>query len=119
MKPSLWMCSDGSVQKVVELPGYTRGLTFCDRFAFIGLSKIRETSTFGGVPIAEDREKLKCGVAVVDLEAGRTVATLSFESGVDEIFDVAVLPGVRAAAMRGPFAMQDGRPTIWAVPEPE
>ncbi len=111
--------TNGSVEKIVELPGYTRGLTFCDRFAFVGLSKIRETSTFGGVPIAEDREKLKCGVAVVDLEASRTVATLSFESGVDEIFDVAVLPGVRAAAMRGPFALQDGRPTIWAVPEPE
>ena len=71
------------------------------------------------MPIAEDREKLKCGVAVVDLEAGRTVASLSFESGVDEIFDVAALPGIRAAAMRGPFATQDGHATIWAVPPPD
>ncbi len=110
--------ADGSVETVVELPGYTRGLTFCGRYAFVGLSKIRETSTFGGVPVAEDRQKLKCGVAVVDLDAGRTVATLTFESGVEEIFDVAVLPGVRAAVMRGPFALQDGRPAIWAVPEP-
>ena len=110
--------NDATVETVVELPGYTRGLAFLGPFAFVGLSKIRETSTFGGVPIAEDREDLKCGVAVVDLSAGRTAATLTFDSGVDEIFDVAVLPGVRAAAMRGPFATQDGQPTIWAVPEP-
>ncbi|MBN2473526.1 MAG: TIGR03032 family protein [Pirellulales bacterium] len=110
--------ASGTVETVVQLPGYTRGLSFCEQFAFVGLSKVRETSTFGGVPIAEDRTKLKCGVAVVDLDAGRTVATLAFESGVDEIFDVAVLPGIRAAAMRGPFALQDGQPTIWAVPEP-
>ncbi len=109
---------NGKVDTVVALPGYARGLSFCGQFAFVGLSKIRETSTFGGVPIAEDREKLKCGVAVVDLQACRTVATLRFEAGVDEIFDVAVLPHVRSAAMRGPFALKDGQPTIWAVPEP-
>jgi len=109
--------ADASVETVVELPGYTRGLTFYDRFAFIGLSKIRETSTFDGVPIAEDREALKCGVGVVDIDQGRLVATLAFESGVDEIFDVAILPGVRAATMRGPFAARDGQAEIWAVPE--
>ncbi len=110
--------ADGKVETMVEVPGYARGLAFLDRFAFVGLSKIRETSTFDGVPIAEDREKLRCGVAVVDLDACRTVATLTFESGVDEIFDVTILPGVRAPAMRGPFALQDGQPTIWAVPKP-
>jgi uncharacterized protein (TIGR03032 family) len=110
--------ADGSVETVAELPGYTRGLAFCGGLAMVGLSKIRETSTFGGVPIAEDRQKLKCGVAVVDLGTGRTVSMLEFKSGVDEIFDVAVLPGARSVAMRGPFAAVDGQPTIWAVPEP-
>ncbi|HUT93241.1 MAG TPA: TIGR03032 family protein [Thermoguttaceae bacterium] len=110
--------ADGRAETVAQLPGYTRGLAFCDQLALIGLSRIRETSTFGGVPIAEDREKLKCGVAVVDLETGRTVATLEFKSGVEEIFDVGVLPGARSVAMRGPYSAVDGEPTIWAVPEP-
>ncbi len=110
--------ADGSSRTVATLPGYSRGLALAGQFAFVGLSKIRETSTFGGVPIAEDRAKLRCGVAVVDLAAGRTVGMLTFESGVDEIFDVAVLPRVRAAAMRGPFSAQDGQAPVWCVPEP-
>src|SRR5262245_1802885 len=58
--------SSGRAETVTELPGYTRGLALYDRFAFVGLSKIRETSTFGGMPIAERRPELKCGVGVVD-----------------------------------------------------
>jgi hypothetical protein len=33
--------------------------------AFVGMSKIRETATFGVLPIGERSEKLRCGVAVV------------------------------------------------------
>ena len=34
------------------LPGYARGLAFHGRFAFVGLSQIREKDMFGGMPIA-------------------------------------------------------------------
>src|SRR5439155_11007417 len=64
-------------------------------YAFIGLSKIREKSAMTGVPLAERREQLKCGVAVVDLGSGRLAAMLEFQTAVEEIFDVQVLPGVR------------------------
>jgi uncharacterized protein (TIGR03032 family) len=59
--------ASGKAETVTELPGYTRGLALYDHFAFVGLSKIRETSTFGGMPIADRRGDLKCGVGVVDL----------------------------------------------------
>ena len=85
-------------------------------YAFIGLSKIRETSTFGGVPIAERRAELKCGIAVVDLRTGRLAARLEFVSGVEEIFDVQLLPGVRSPALSGPYPALDGTPPIWTVP---
>src|SRR5262245_18266661 len=68
--------ASGRAQTVTELPGYTRGLALYDRFAFVGLSKIRETSTFGGMPIALRRPELKCGVGVVDLGTGRLAAHL-------------------------------------------
>src|SRR5215472_323110 len=61
----------GKAETVAELPGYTRGLALYDRFAFVGLSRIRETATFGGMPIALRRPQLKCGVGVVDLVTGR------------------------------------------------
>jgi uncharacterized protein (TIGR03032 family) len=106
----------GKAETVVSLPGYTRGLAFHGSLAFIGLSRIRETSTFGGVPIAEKREQLRCGVAVVDMMSGRNVAYLEFQSGVEEIFDVQVLPGLRCPLLSGPFAVAEGTPPIWVLP---
>ena len=77
------------------MPGFTRGLALCGPYAFVGLSKIRKTSAMDGVPLAERREQLKCGVAVVDLRRGQVVAFLEFQTAVEEIFDVQVLPGLR------------------------
>jgi uncharacterized protein (TIGR03032 family) len=108
-----------AVEPVAELPGYTRGLAFHDSFAFVGLSKIRETSTFGGLPIAERREELRCGVGIVDLRSGRLVAHLEFQSGVEEIFAIEVLPGMRFPALSGPYPETDGVPTIWSAPDPD
>src|SRR5262249_32757421 len=77
--------STARVETVAEFPGYTRGLAFHGGFAFVGLSRIRETAVFGGVPIASRHEALQCGVAVVDLATGRRLAHLQFQSGVEEI----------------------------------
>jgi uncharacterized protein (TIGR03032 family) len=110
--------SSGKIDVVAEQPGYARGLALYESYAFVGQSKIRETSTFGGVPIAERRESLRCGVGVVELMTGRHVAHLEFTTGVDEIFDVQVLPGVRLPAVSGPFAGLDGMQPIWTVPDP-
>ena len=108
--------ASGKVQTVCELPGYTRGLALYDRFAFVGLSKIRETATFGGMPIAERRPELKCGVGVVDLTSGRLVAHLEFVTGVEEIFDVHVLPA-RCPALSGPYPHLDSGAPVWVVPQ--
>jgi uncharacterized protein (TIGR03032 family) len=58
------------------------------------MSKIRATSAMDGVPLAERRDKLKCGVAVVDWRSGRVIAFLEFQTAVEEIFDVQLLPGL-------------------------
>jgi uncharacterized protein (TIGR03032 family) len=109
--------ASGKVQTVTELPGYTRGLALYDCFAFDGLSKIRETSTFGGMPIALRRPELKCGVGAVDLGTGRLVAHVEFMTGVEEIFDVQVLPGACCPALSGPYPTLDGAGPIWTVPQ--
>jgi uncharacterized protein (TIGR03032 family) len=84
----------GKLQSVAELPGFTRGLDFHGRFAFVGLSQVRETAVFSGIAIAERPER-SCGVWVLDVVSGQTVAYLKFEDAVQEIFAVAVLPGRR------------------------
>ncbi len=85
----------GGRQTVAELPGFTRGLAFHGRYAFVGLSKVRETATFGGLPIAERLGELRCGVWVVDVRTGEMVERMQFDAGVEEIFSVQVLAGVR------------------------
>jgi uncharacterized protein (TIGR03032 family) len=80
---------------VAGLPGFARGLALAGRYAFIGLSKVRPTSTMDGVPIAGRRGELKCGVAAVDLHTGRVAGLLEFQTAVEEIFDVQLLAGVR------------------------
>jgi uncharacterized protein (TIGR03032 family) len=85
----------GGRQPVAEVPGFARGLALAGRWAFVGLSKIRPTSAMAGVPLADHRDELKCGVAAVDLETGQTAGLLEFQSAVEEIFDVQLLPGAR------------------------
>ncbi len=86
---------------VAELPGFPRGLSFHGSYAFIGLSKIRESALFGGLPIAERFRDLQCGIWVIDLATGQTVAWMQFQSGVDEIFAVEILPGIRYPEILG------------------
>ena len=85
----------GRREGVAEMPGFARGLAFSGPYVFVGLSKIRKTSAMDGVPLADRREQLKCGVAVVDLRGGRVGAFLEFQTAVEEIFDVQLLPGLR------------------------
>ncbi|MBY0523881.1 MAG: TIGR03032 family protein [Gemmataceae bacterium] len=86
----------GKYQQVAVLPGFTRGLGFCGPLAFIGLSQVRESAVFSGIAIAErPLEERCCGVWVVNIQTGETVAYVKFEDALQEIFAVQVLPGVR------------------------
>ncbi len=102
----LWVCESGSgtlgtvdrntgrYEAVARVPGFTRGLDIVRDLAFVGLSQVRESAVFSGIPITERLvpEERTCGVCVVDLRRGETIALLKFESGVQEIFAVALLP---------------------------
>jgi uncharacterized protein (TIGR03032 family) len=90
----------GRSEAIAELPGFARGLAFAGPYAFVGLSRIRPTSAMDGVPLAARRDKLKCGVVVVDLRTGRVIAFLEFQTAVEETFDVQVL-GLRFPEVLG------------------
>jgi uncharacterized protein (TIGR03032 family) len=87
--------SAGRYRSIVELPGFTRGLDFFGRYAFVGLSQVRETAVFSGISLTERLAERTCGVWVVDLFTGKTAAFLRFEDAVQEIFAVQVLHGLR------------------------
>lgn len=105
----------GAREAVALVPGYARGLALHRGLAFVGLSRIRETATFGRAPIAVHHDELKCGVGVIELATGRTVATLQFATGVEEIFDVQAVPGVCCPTFGGGPGEPD---EVWLLPAP-
>ncbi len=94
----------GKVETVAELPGFTRGLTFAGRTAFVGLSQIRESSVFGDLPLTERLAERVCGVWMVDTATGTVTGFLRFEDKVQEVFDVAFLQGARWPEVAEPAA---------------
>lgn len=90
---------------VAFCPGYARGLAFVGPYAIVGLSLARENRTFQGLPLdealASRGAEPRCGLLVIDTRSGDTVEWLRIEGVVRELFDVAVVPGIRNPAAIG------------------
>ncbi|MEM9980275.1 MAG: TIGR03032 family protein [Cyanobacteria bacterium P01_D01_bin.2] len=89
----------GQFEAVTFCPGYLRGLAFAGDFAVVGLSEPRHNKSFQGLPL-DDALTAKgatprCGLGVIDLRSGDLVHTLRIEGVIAELYDVAVIPGVR------------------------
>ena len=81
----------GEYEVVAQLPGFVRGMARCSDYLFVGLSKLRKTSsTFAMLPISD--QAVFSGIVVVSLSEGHIVEHLRYETGVEEIYDVQVLP---------------------------
>ena len=81
----------GGYEVVAQLPGFVRGMARCGDYLFVGLSKLRKSSsTFAALPISE--QAVFSGIVAVSLSEGRVVEHLRYETGVEEIYDVQVLP---------------------------
>ena len=104
--------ADMEKKKFVPLltcPGYPRGLAFAGESAVVGVSRPRAADTFSGLPLdgvlAKTGTQPVCGLLVIDLTAGKIVHSLTVEGVVEEIMDVALLPGCRrpmAVGIKGP-----------------
>jgi uncharacterized protein (TIGR03032 family) len=84
--------ASGAKTTIATLPGFTRGLDFYDQFAFVGLSQVRESSSFSGIAITERALERTSGVWVVNIETGESVGFLRFNDAIQEVFAVQVLP---------------------------
>lgn len=98
--------------------GYLRGLAFAGGFAIAGLSLPRDS--FAGLPLdAALRERSvepMCAIQIIDLSSGDIVHWLKIDGIVEEMYDVAVLPGIRTPMALG-FKTDEIRRTI-SVAEP-
>ena len=89
----------GRFEPVAFCPGYGRGLAFHGDYAIIGMSRPRENKTFSGLKLEEELEAKKtearCGIQVIDLRTGDAVHWMRVSGTIEELYDVAVIPGVR------------------------
>jgi uncharacterized protein (TIGR03032 family) len=91
----------GARRSVVTLPGFARGLAEHNGYFFIGLSLIRDSRPFTGLPVEHSGQELICGVVAVEIATGQVVGTLRYTGGCSEIHDLHVMPGVRRLGICG------------------
>jgi uncharacterized protein (TIGR03032 family) len=107
---------DGSFQPLSLCSGFARGLDIWKNYAIVGLSKPRRIHAFDCLPLGEQLakhgEEPICGIQVFDTGTGRQAHALSFESGIDEMYDVAVLPAANRASISG-VTPQEVSANVW------
>ena len=125
----LWLCNSGAgflgyvdldagrFEPVAFVPGYARGLAFVGNYAVVGLSRPRRENKFGGLALDDELAKRGMtsftGLVVVDLTTGEIAHTLTFEGKIAELYDVAILPGIRRPTAYG-LALDALRYNVWA-----
>ena len=79
------------LKTIATIPGFTRGMDIVGDFAFIGVSKVRESATFSGLEITKLPKRV-AGVWIVNLQTGQIISFVEFTNGLDEVFAITVLP---------------------------
>ncbi|MBN1525512.1 MAG: TIGR03032 family protein [Spirochaetales bacterium] len=109
---------------VNKVDGFVRGLARHADHIFVAHSKLRQnSSTFKDLPIA--KKAVTSGVTIFHLPTGARVAELKYETTVDEIFDIQVIPGLKRPGIVSPdqevhrLSLVIPGTSFWAKPEEE
>ncbi|MBA2592198.1 MAG: TIGR03032 family protein [Gammaproteobacteria bacterium] len=88
----------GVFEPLTFCPGYARGLAFHGDYALVGISRARQNRTFAGLALDAALEakgaEARTGILVIDMRSGDTVHWLRLTGVIEELYDVAMLPGV-------------------------
>ena len=88
----------GSYEVVRRIAGFVRGMAKYGDFVFVAFSRLRQNSSiFAHLDIS--RENSRAGIEIIHLPTGAKVGRITYESSVDEIFDLQVIPGLRRAGI--------------------
>jgi uncharacterized protein (TIGR03032 family) len=115
---------NGSYDVVANFNGFARGMAHYGDYLFIGLSKLRKSSsTFSKLDM--DEKAMNTGISIVHLPTGKIIDEIIYKSSVEEIYDIHVLPGILRPnilnTMRPEYKMGLSIPgsSFWSLPEKE
>ena len=101
---NLYNIDSGQHEIIVQLPGFTRGLSIFKQYAIVGFSKVRERSFFKNLPILDrikNNDDLRCGLAIIDLVERRMIHGIEFLGLVNEVFAVQILSNIQISELIG------------------
>lgn len=106
----------GIRRDVAFLPGFARGLQLLPSHAIVTVSKPRD-ARFDGLRLDQELglrgEPAWCGVLLIDHATGNIDGWIRFEGSVQELFDVALMPG-----MHCPRSLAPGTRELWTNVRP-
>ena len=112
----------GERRTLAQLPGFTRGFVHHDGVLFVGISRVRPTSEGFPLPVAARHPQMLCGIAALDGATGEVIGMLEFRHGAQEVFDLAILPGIACAGVAdlsrpgAPYLLDSRAGTYWMQP---
>jgi uncharacterized protein (TIGR03032 family) len=90
--------ANGARENLGFYPGFLRGLAFVDNYAAVTLSLPRN-GRFQGLALDDELTNRKaapwCGLLIIDIRNGDVVQWVRLQGEVKELFDVALISGVR------------------------
>ena len=89
-------------ETVVSLPGLVRGLSIVNNTAFIGISKVRDSSTTFS-KLSDEVKAEFASIYAIDLHSGMILGNLSFENIIQEIYDIHCFEGTTSVGMLGTY----------------
>jgi len=115
---------NGSYKVVAQLNGFVRGMAHFGEYVFIGLSKLRESSsTFSKLNISKN--PMNTGIVAVHLPSGKIIGEIVYQNSVEEIYDVHILPSILRPNILNTIKPEYKQglsipgSTFWSLPEKE
>ena len=109
----------GCLIQVPSGPVVLRGLECFTGHAFVGLSQIRETAVFGGLPLQDNQQEPFCALSMVDLAKGTLRALVWLQRGLEKVFEgCVVMAALNRVLSRTDIDSEPNQPSCLGPPVP-
>lgn len=114
--------SSGKTETILRVNAFVRGLAKYADYLFIGMSKLRKSSTTFSKLVDKDFDDT-CGVVVVHEPTGKKVTEIIYNNTVEEIFDVQIIPNCLRPNILSPDKQESSQcistreGVWWALPD--